>query len=689
MTSPSSRRVALSRAVALTGLLGCLVSLHAQELADIVPPDAYMYSHVRSDPAAAVINGYYAELGEAVLAARFDESLLQVVDALGTEDEAANARALRDYAAHLLGGVPWGELVKNEFVYAEMLRLPASDGWGSMPSFGVMAGFRVDDDVRAQVHRGLRDLMVAGAGFLQGNMSLELVVDDGSGVLSTLAPSDFTSEMPRFEDAATFTYNIAVYDDGRRVPLFQAGFQDEFVVIGLNPGGRGPVGPALESLRGEGGKSLRDTKRFKRAFDGQPGASEIVYVDFPNLFTPMQQMSMALVPILVQELMGSVDRGQAAKMGALAGGLTNDVWDLFDDYESVAVRTQVDGLRRVSDTRFRMTPGPGARANPICTMQLAGAEAGSELIEFVPHDATSFSVNGGYDLVPLYRWAEDRVRAYVPDAEKWLGVIDAAEAVVGVDIEQDLLGIMGAGMVTMTLPARRPTAMQPSDSVTILKARDPQRMRAMYGRLDTIIGAVQFFWDDMMSEVRSSMSGNPSFATFDMSLQNAEAPYSNLRRLDVQHMFGKTSIYFGLVGAMYVTSTSPEALTYVLETVAGEHANVTEEHDRMDPSFLPDDPIFAASFRSYEDVPGVLLQALGAAQGGLSAVSMTVGHELGDREREALGVVQSILPKITEIVQHYDFVDHKASWEQVRDEGFTYVRRDVTYYKAPEERGLR
>jgi hypothetical protein len=360
---------------------------------------------------------------------------------------------------------------------------------------------------------------------------------------------------------------------------------------------------------------------------------------------------------------------------------------LINPLESVATSTHMlDELNMVIETAFRYEDSEATRSNPLF-LATAGGPQDQGLLELVPADCADFSMNAGCDLAPLHSWAVESVRRYVPDGEKALALYEVAQAVVGVDVERELLPLLGSGYVTMTFPARQPTAFRPSDSVTVFKPKDTKSARSLYKRFARVVNASSPFMDDLNIEIDKAERQIPMLGLlgFRVSLEDTQTPFPGMMKIKIGMAGGGVETTFGFVGDMWVSGTSPEAMTYVFETMAGEHANITENDVFTGLARLPEEPVLKCSLQSYEGMTQGIIEGLHLIQKVAGMAHPFIKQE-DPQVAEALGIAIDALPKVVDVISTLDFFDKTVAWSAVRDEGLQIYERSVTVHKAPSGR---
>ncbi len=697
-------RVVLGCSMAGTALLGPVTVAHGQDLKDAVPPDVYMYVYAEPGAMSGTLQGYYQEITDAILDARFDLLALDVLKAALPPEDSQMVSQLHGHISQLVSDVPWDQISAGNFLFARSMRM---DPGQPAPSDTILLGWELPEGSSAGVHQSMRDLL---AGLVGLSGELQLTATHGKGAKSQVfeGSHQFPAAAELAASGESTVYELAVVGswhggkfDAEGKPIYvshskpvgvQLAFQGDHMLFGFEPfsTGESMIDFALESLNGGSRKTLTDNERFQRARGNHPSAvTQLFYMDFPNMF---------------DSVLGFVEKGVLGQMGAQSGEaqmireVVTEIADLVGVMESISAYSYIeDDVLLVSDTVIRYVDRPETLKNPIFLSGF-GLRNDPGLIDAVPADATGFFTYAGLEVGPLHDWALDFIETRVPDGDKALAAYDLAQAAIGIDVRDELLPVLFSAVSFSTFPARQPTANHSEDMVFLARSSNPTAARSLWKRAARAISAGGAFVDDANRQLSLIARNLPEFVRFvvpsDLQVEKTNDPFPGMLRVSI-NMMGQRELLMGSVGDMWVASTAPEAISYVLETYAGEYPNITENEEFVTRSGMPDRPLYYATYSSYASLQKDMLDMVTAMQGAAGWLPAMLGAENGGKggangepsARElAFSMALEVFPKVREIIEVVDFYDSALGWGFISEDGLTEVYRSVTVHKKPSER---
>ena len=620
----------------------CLVAtpVVAQQLTQLVPSEAYSLMYASHDADMAFVEESGARVWEAIREARLHEVVLGVLEANQvSETDVQQIESLINLVSTLVGDVAWHDLVANEMVYAELPQ-PAIPG---LPPgvYSYLCAFRPDLANVPDLERSLVSLL-DGAANLTDELSL----------VEEVRPSD----------PPTRVHSLTV---GGYMPVLQFAVRGDVIVAAF---GNGAFTRALDLLEGRSDDALVNTPRYRNAVgEVAEQASQFVYFDVERLIdTLFDQLSPQLVAM-------------SGNDWRVRGGL-DDLRQVIDFVDTSVTAVHAEGHTLVSECWTRYDPAAVASGNPLFQSFARPADI-SELLDYVPANATSFSAHGGIDLRPLYSWALGRVKAYVPDAGDALVMYDGAQALLDLSVEDDVLSWLGSESITITLPARRPRPGAGDDMIRITRLRDPEGAKKVIARIENVYAAVV---PPLLKRLENERGQTPVIPRIELS--EAGGSFPSLKRLSVSFSvpgspFPIPSIpefLVGVIGNQLVITTSEDALLQVMDVAAGEIDGVWD-HPAMLEGRLPQGPATSCSFVPIGRNIEHLTQAV--AMGGGAVTMMMSAMASNEPQLEHVSkLIADTLPRVLSIIRAFDFLKDEVVFSQSRNDGLvSYSRKTVRY----------
>ena len=374
----------------------------------------------------------------------------------------------------------------------------------------------------------------------------------------------------------------------------------------------------LSLAAGDGeGAAIIDSQRFRRAWAALPDPEDsLTYLDFKALAADLKNL---LAQAFAQTGPGpETDPTKKALLGIL------ERLDVFD-YMSAVQHT--DGLQEV--------------------------------------EATNFSVSVAIDFNAAYALVLDIIRNDVPDGEAVLGTWAETQKELGFHVQEDLLDWLSGELVSVTLPAARPTLMSYTDPVLMLRVKDPtlaaQKVEAGVVRLREL---AKKYTNMELLEAPAAVKA-PGFRTLTFPPLMA---------------FGQPVV--GVHDRWLIVGGSVEAINACLATAAGEHPSILEAERFRKEGILRNDPVSSASFT---DLSNLQLELAGMFQG-MGAVGGMLSQTIADKEAaKAVQSMMAMIHRLAPVVAQIDFFSSQASY--CTFDGLAWKMEMVTTYKAPPSAG--
>jgi len=651
----SIRRLPLRRAPALPVFAGCLVVLcagavAAQDLARIVPAQAFLVSQARADDSLAFKDAYELEMFHALRDAHLEDLLIETLVAGGAEGEPVEQlRQVIDYVGRLVSSVDWQALARNECVFAMDMRSPLPYAAAIMPS--MLVAFRADAADVDRLEKSLRNLM---------------------GALAALAPDALSFESPMAGEGATRVHTLRIVPWGE-MPVLQFGVHGNELLFAI---GDRFFRDALARMEGTAAGSLVDSERYIQAFGDLPrDASRSTFVDVRRLIDDIEAQVVLFLPD-----------------DKIAHSIAADFFHLGRIVGTVASTTHAEGHTVFEESWVRFDRESVAEGHPL--VPSCRSQASSELLQYVPADAKSFTLMQGMDLAPLYRWGLERFEHYADpqDAEEGLVAWKAVQAVLDIDFERDILGLMRSESITIALPSEKASPMDPGAFVTLVALENPETTRRLVKRLENVYDAcIPWLLDRLERE-------QPGAVPLRIELSDAESSFPGLRRMSTSLRMQSFSLpisdmVYGMVGDKLVFASSDEALSHVMEVAADEAPGLDEHPATVSGLALPEGHLLTAAYTPYAQMAAETRSELRMAGDSAAFVLRMALSGVPDGKEKAKvkaisKVIEGVLPRMQSVLAHWDFMQDGLMYAQPREDGHAVYACNMVRYRTQDERML-
>jgi len=584
------------------------------DLVEIVPPDTTAFWSWRSGEETQLVEERALSVLDALHEAEFDEFLFEALTELGVDAQVVTElRGVRNVLASLSGVVPWRDLVRHEFLYAE------STGSGRL------IAARPDPARFEEIERGLAGFLGSAATLMIGPVRYDIETDETSG---------------------TRTYALSLRGPGQRALVRIAVGHGTFLLGTSDP----YFHAALGLLEGGDGHRLVDAPRYVEAYGNldyyAPGR---MYMDMRMLASDLDEFAEHL--------------GERRFQAGFWQSLLNDVVGLADSVETIVTTTQCLGYTVSTETWTRFDE----EASEMVRAGLA-KPASVELMKYVPGDAVAFDMRGDVDPRPVLNWLRDAWKADWSGAENALWASEVFEAFMGMSLEKDVLSWLGSEQVAITVPHRRSRRDRGwTEEVMICRVRDPEGTRKCLERVEGIFEALA---PPLIEKLNAFLQQSGVPFNFTAQITPARGDFAELRKLRVVAFpLPIPSMNYGMVDDMFVFASSPQALESCLEVTRGERpgledrpllAGLVGRDDLCSAKMHPADQAVTELSGTLQTISGVLTQVRGGMEGQADVPPEALrGIDLGIE----------LIAKVDEVLAVFDFLGDSVTTSEERRGG--------------------
>lgn len=594
-----------------------------------IPADSWLYVHSVTNPERAWLDARWSEIFAELKKTGVDQDFIKLFMSMLGDSERATAHATMDKVLALLQGVQWCDLVDKEFVFAER------------PS-GSMLGF--DYILVVQGKAGSAEANIAG---------LVAIFKEATSLTGAVLNQSKVNDTDVWEVTHEVLTKI-----GLSIALFR--HND---TIGLLTG-RKTLEEVVGMLTGKSqSKSIVASPRFQEAMTlVQPPADSIAFFDTKMFSSSLRKMFENIAKKAASEKHEANAAGGKEPEGLQMITKLLDRADVFDfSITSVAMKGQ-------QEMRWDATRLQSGKENSPLAKAMLNRKPFEKFDQFIPADATGFSLTGMIDLEIVYDMILDFIAKEIPDGPAALAQWNGMLAGIGFDPKADLFAWWSGEMASIEMPPAVVTPMGGGDGVFMIRVKNTELART---KLNAFVDMVK---TRMQAEGQMLM------------ISPAKVDAEGFR--EIVHpslaMFMKPVI--GVSGDWMMIGSSSTALQKCLDVSAGKAPSVMKNARYSEEGLIPKGPVRSATFADTSKTGQELASGLGML--GMFGPMLVGGMpEKTAEEKQAKQGIESglrILVKLAPVLQKIDFYS-SASSMGTYDGKLTLKTDTVTTYKKGKE----
>jgi hypothetical protein len=286
---------------------------------------------------------------------------------------------------------------------------------------------------------------------------------------------------------------------------------------------------------------------------------------------------------------------------------------------------------------------------------VAGNQPLADPLKYVPENAGEFSVCSGINLPALYQAVMKVIREDVPGGQGVIDGLETMKAESGWDLENDIIGWIGGGFTTFSVPG--PTPYSPSDFVVMLSVRDEAKAREIIDRL---------------AALAAPMLVNQNGSIVDAQIEGAEGFKTVVHPMLAMLPIGKPTI--GVKDGWLFIGSSPDMIVTTTEVAAGKLANFSKNERFLKEGIPPEGSVTSLSFTDLTK----LGEELGSVLQMVPMIGMMAPDLMKDPKMQSL---LSMVGKAGRVVRKLDFFQSSAS--RTTFDGKMFVTKSIITYREP------
>ena len=556
---------------------------------------------------------HFDRVWKAVKDAEFPATIRRMMESRVPEDNIEAFDQVMGQLQKALDPVDWEALANAKQVLYQQF-MEASGNTPIMAQQVVM--MELEEGKASQCAQGFVNLMEMAEQASNGRVTVSEKSFGGGKMWSLSLPAE-----------APFSPNIAVIDD---ILMFSTSAKHA---------------RKCASLLADGGLTKFDDPRFKSALKKLPKAEDMVTIfDARDLFAHLDT-----IPDFI------IQKSRRNEEATKAAAILADLIDQFSclDYEVTVGYTEGNQNRTASYGRLLK-----GYEDKVLGKMATNAPV-KDWYKWVPEEASSFSINSGVNLMPLYTWARQTIPKHIPEASEAFVQLEELEKQYDVNLEDDILANFSGAAISITMPGGAATPLgQAGQGVTAIQCRNPDRMRELMHRGVEIIADIP-----QLQQFGVSLDKSTSVEGFEDLNVNALA------------MMGLRPT-IGFKDGWMIIGSSGDAVKTVLATRDGDHE-----------SFKSTSAFKQFNLEVADSVNGITYADIGAQIRGASQMLMQVGiiaptfmamaPPEAKEQLEPVRELLTLLPKISRIVKTFDFYEKQISVIEEGDEPGSWKRSSV------------
>lgn len=601
-------------------------------LGHYIPADAWLYVHGVDNPERRWIDDKWMGVIQSLVDSGIDKDVQNLVFPLIPAEHRDEVRQHLDRLGESIRAVKWGEMARHEFVFAERIS-----------SSGLSYDYVV-------LMRGARESAPENFKALTG------LLEHAAGLSPQVGVQPFEANGVHMALLGTRNVGAEKVTD----PFVWLFRKDDVIGAAFSP----PVGEGRKSIADDvaammSGKSklptFAESARFHEALARVETPSDVVsFFDLKSMFGDLRRMFGT-----ISRQVGERKEHEQAMVGSF-GKLIGEA----DVVDYVISSSSTKGNRTYTDEYRKYQADKTDRA---LSRMCLNRKPFDRFDEFIPKNASSFSLSAGIDIEALYNFAIGFLRSNVPDGEQIVARLNSTYEQIGFEPTRDLFSWWSGETIEVSLPAAVVTPMGgSSDWAMMVRVKDSELASC---RVNSAID-----WVTKRMQQRGQM----------LMVSPANCKTGGFREITHPMLAMVLRPVVGVQDDWLVIAKSADTVNKCLAVSKGDAPSILKNDRFREEGLVPEGPVQGLSF---EDLSRRGEEWAGAA----AAIGMFGGMAAGMMPPEAppelRGLIQGatgIVAKIAPVLQRIDFYSAQSS-VTVREGDGAIRKRTLVTYKRPKQ----
>ena len=585
-------------------------ALPAAEIRDAVPNDVYMVVHGRHNPEREDQRKYYEEAWNTVRETRIVERLIEIVEKRMPQGDLDTAQGVLTEIQEAAAPIDWEACAgAQEFIYAQSMAFPSAQHLGLA---------RLTPQAAASLYDGIVNLMKLAEKYSDGDIPVSSSENGDVRTSRLVLPSDFP-----FQPTVAVVGDVLLVSTDHRMAR-----------------------TSISMLEGSTGQSKLDDPRIVNALKDLPEPEDsLIFYDGKQQLEQLRSVGQ----FIRNQGFGNPDADRFA-------GLLDTVLAelLIVDHEVTVEYPDGNTIRTASHGEFL----------PDFEKRVLGRMFGSgkpfqQWHQWVPENATAYSLTTGLSLHPLHEYAITLLRDNVPESQAALDAYAAFQQQIDLNLDEDLLQAFSGECISISLAAESGTRAAQPQFALLLRCTKSERIDELIGRLFEFVGGIP--------QLQAQQFG---------LIESTELEGFHEISAGILMMFGARPV-IGFHEDWLVVASSAGAVDAVREAVNSE-TSITETEAYRRFGLEISGPVQSISYTNRGDQ----IREMAAAVTQLGTMMpMLMGMAGTQADPEVVGTLQEVfalLPDVGRIIARFDFLDASLSVTQAGDQPGTWTTRAAT-----------
>lgn len=596
-------------------------SVQAGELKDGIPPDVFLAVYGKQNPERDYQKQYMKEIWDEVEKSNIIDRVMKIIQNRASEGDLEQMLQVRDTLFKAVEPVQWEKLADlSEIAMGQKLEGPFSQS---------ILFARFPDDASASLVEGVTNLFKLAEGASNGNLTIETESHEGVAMTTLRLPPG--------------------------VPMSPTiGVQGDLFVFSTSP----DLAKRCVSLMNDpSAESKFDDSRLTSALAHLPEAEDaLVFFDGVTL---NQQLNG-----IVSFIQGVGANDENAMRVA---GLMTELFKEANICDHEVTVQYTEGYRNLSATFGKSSTGA---AGTVLGKMVGDQNTFSDWKKWVPENASSFALNGGADMHPLYQWVTTKIPELFPESKEGFAKFDAIQDQFDVHLDADFFQGFSGESVSITMPGPVSAMGQTAKSVSFMRCEKPDRIDALINRgIDALMQIPQVQQQNVQVVDSTSIEG----------FKEIKHPFLA--------MMGGLTPSFGMKDGWMTMASHTDAVQTIMLTKGGEGPTFAESDKFKAFEMDVEGDVYSISYSNTGE--SIRQAAQGMQQVGqmLPMMMMMMGNQGGNGpDLEPIKDVLALMPAVGKIVGKFDFIDANLSVSKPGPTDGTYMRHTVTTIRPPAPR---